>query len=338
VAITVVGRGTAGGCGTFNGRLIDVGDTTFARVLWSQAGAPHYVKIPKGSFVDGMHGNTLGGAMAGVSHCQVSISHVLQYRNLDLSSTTSFGSGFTAFNFSNESGLVALRVNGLLTLGTTSIDANFVGYIGGTSGAENAAGIRRDSNALGSSSTGGLGAANAGDSAGGGGGINSGGAGTVAGSAGAGYIGGASLRYVMGGGGGGGYSGEAGGAGGGVILISAKNVSLLGNTIISAHGDVGNSGTSYSGGGAGGSVNFIARSVVRAGAQTLSIRANGDDGGGATAGGGAGGSAIGLICSSNVPAASLTATTMAGTTGSVAAQAGYASLTVSANNPLCGIE
>lgn len=338
VAITVVGRGTAGGCGTYNGSLIDVGDTTFARVLWSQAGTPHYVKIPKGSFVDSLDGNTLGGSMAGVSHCQVSISQVLQYRNLDLSSTTSFSSGFTAFNFANESSLLALRVNGLLTLGATTIDANYVGYIGGSTGSVNSAGIRRDSNALGSSSTGGLGAANAGDSAGGGGGINNGGDGTVAGSAGAGYIGAASLRFVMGGGGGGGYSGEAGGAGGGAILISAKNVSLSGNAVISAHGDVGNSGTSYSGGGAGGSVNFIARSVVRSGLQTLSIRANGDGGGGGSAGGGGGGSAIGLICTSNVPEASLTALAQAGSGGSSAAQAGYTSFSVSPANPLCGIE
>lgn len=298
VMLTVIGN--SGNCGTHNGEPINVGQTAFARVLKNTAGV---LSIPVGTFLDSMEtGTDIAEVNFANSFCYVQASHVLQFRDLDLTSAPVFGySGtVTPFAYSGSAGQLALRVNGTLKLGA-SFTVSGRGFQGGRSGADKSGaspngpgkndGVSNGSGGIGFTTGNGDGGAN----------IGSGGQGNGAVTPGMGAMnmGGGLAPISMGSGGGTGTSSYWGGDGGGAILIMARETNLSANSVISADGAVGMGTTYGGGGGAGGSVQFYSGSVTTTSgsAINLSFQANGGSGGNATAGAGGGGYVGAFACS-----------------------------------------
>lgn len=330
VLLTVTGRGTSTDCGTYNGIANDVGSFGFARVI-SASGMS--LKIQKDTWVESLDpvaASTFTTAAAPAStFCYVSVQRVPHYRTVNLGGTSTFNGG-GAFDMAGTGGLItAFRVNGTLTVGTTTFDTDGMGYQGAPSlSYAKGGGVRGP---IGSTATG------------------SGGLGGTDGSGGAGYGNGAttdvsggqayygpnnsSARFVFGGGGGLGGSSNYGGNGGGVIFIAARNMHLTGNATLKANGASGLS--SYGGGGGGGSIVLNVGKLTRAASQTLNLNANGGIGGGASNGGKGGGGSVSMyVCETTLAVnTDIFSSVAAGSSGTGSgAQAGYANISLGTAN------
>lgn len=295
VMLTLLGKGSSADCGTYNGVANGVGSYGFARVLFVSGSQ---LKIQSGTWVDSLAGkSTELGTAADPSNgfCHVKSQKVPHYRNLDLSSTLNFNMSSSAFDYGvNDGTIFALRVNGTLAMGATTVTATGKGFAGGPSTGNRGAGINGPSGAGTSTGSGGDGGANG---AGGGGYGYGASAGVVTG--GSGYTGSSSQsRLVFGGGGGFGSASNSGAAGGGIVMVAARLLHLTGNVVFVAKGNDGMA--SAGGGGGGGSVMVNAAKVTRSGSETLTLNADGGNGGSASAGQGGGGSAQTTVCTTSL--------------------------------------
>ncbi len=307
-------EGTPSSCGNFLGQDLNVGMIHSARVISSGTSPENHFTVPRGGWLEGVNNSFVDAAPIGaMDHCLIQAIKVPHYRSLSI--LTGINIDADPFNFvSTESGgMIALRVNGKLTMAANSaIRASGKGFVGGSSstpigashkGAASAVDVPGAAGGFSSSSAAGGGGAGAG----GNGGSNSLGGGVYAsgGISVGGYFG--QLSLLLGGGGGNGFYGSnySGGNGGGWIFVSAQEFSspTTGTApSIEANGESRPVGTpDIGGGGGGGSVNvFFKKSSGK-----VSLNAKGGDGGDNStvwesipggAGNGGGGNIFALIC------------------------------------------
>lgn len=282
----VSGASSGNDCGSYQGHPISVGTYGFARLLHIGSG----LRLSKGTFLDVLGTANLSNSADSANFCYVQMVQVPHYHNLDLEggqiSTSSFdyaGSG---------GGIVALRVNGTLNLGSPSlrISADAAGYPGGSNTIPNGGGDRRAPSATVTNDSGGT--SDAAGASGGGGYGNGGNAGTGGSVQGGQAItsgGGGSYqpRLIFGGGGvGTGAPGNGFGNGGGIIFVMANRITSFGGALVAG----GTGGSGYSGGG-GGSISMVTRQLTGQGSGSITfsaVGAVGASGGGSTGGGGGG--------------------------------------------------
>jgi hypothetical protein len=242
------------------GCTVPAGSYDFARILNASS---NLVSIPHGTIADALAGQI-------PSLCSAQVALVPHFSSVTLSSL------LLANNYNpttQNEGLVAFRVNGLLTANyaETTIAVAGNGFPAVTTagvnlptigGSEHMSGAGGGGFGNGSESTDGLG---------GGLGLMSTGGGVA----------------FLGGGGADGFESTLGGAGGGLIYVAANLAQISPGTIFTAYGTDGAANVSPAfgaGGGGGGSVNLLFNTVQSG--SSYSVNANG---GNATLGGGAGG-------------------------------------------------
>lgn len=328
VLFHVSGANGVGACGSYYGSSIGVGTYGFSRVI---SASSSNLKVVKGGLIDQITTTNLTGTPdSATTFCFVQVAKVMQFRNLDLSGTNSYVLP-SGFDYTTSGGIMPIRVNGTVTLGSTSISVNEKGYVGGSTTLQNAAGASGAANNTLFSGTGGAG----GTDGGGGGGYGSGASSTTPVNGGSGQSSWSNWwRFVLGGGGGAGGSGPVmGGKGGGAIFFMAREVQVTGVSEISASGGNGATTSFGGGGGGGGSIVFITRQL--AGAGSLVFKANGGSGGVGNAGVGGGGSVQALICASTL-GASPTAQVGVGASGNTTgAQVGHSEFFTPSNQYQC---
>lgn len=299
VMLHVTGHNGALPCGAYYGNSITAGTYGFARVI---AASGSTLDVVKGTLADHLLTANLATAPSNAgTFCFVQLVKVLQYRALDLSSTTTFDQLSGVDLSSTLGGIIPIRVNGLLAMGATVVSTNGAGFVGGGSIGKNGAGVNGPRSAAASSGSGGGGGGSS-ETGAGGGGYGSGGNGNATAQGGSGSNSwGNWWRVVLGGGGGAGnITSPTGGAGGGSIFLMAREITVSGASVLSADGANGGSSTFGGGGGGGGSVILISRKV--SGAGSLALTSTGGSGGIGTAGVGGGGSVQSLICDRQIAA------------------------------------
>lgn len=301
VFIHVVGNGTTGDCGTYNGQVIQPGTYTFTRLLYASAN----FNIPRGTFLDGLDGTYINGTTTSANFCYVQVVKVPHYRNLTVSPAGQIQG--TAFDYDSTAtgGVIAYRVNGSLNFGAAAAIGGAGGHSAGDSTTQHGGGqlYSRNNGTANNNNMGGQ----ASTTSSGGAGYGSGGRSANA-PGGASFNGNSGMVRLMMGGGGGSVSPDNGGAGGGIVFIMANEINSS-SGVIDASGSMG-SGTG-TGGGGGGSVVVLTKKLTGSG---LSISANG--GAGASPGGGNGGGGYQYVgyCS-NPSSTPLTISTTAGSGG-----------------------
>lgn len=287
---------------------VNVGFSHSTRVVKVVAGIPNYIYIPKGSWVDELEVSALGATPdPGAGHCFVQIVKVPHFRDFTMANSVQLSG--TNFDFdTTQGGVIALRVNGTMTLGQfSSIDVSLQGFEGGdASNVHGASHLGNNSSTYQSGAAEGKAITNAGGG-GGAGVVGNGGGASVNGALGGASFGaglnGAPWFFAFGGGGGGGDSSSAphsGSDGGGFVLISTDKYRGPASDApsIKANGGMASS-TEVGGGGGGGAVNVFMKDAQ----GLISLQASGGDGGnnnGTAAGPGFGGNGGGGFISAMI--------------------------------------
>jgi hypothetical protein len=297
IMIQVVGAGHSGDCQADAAYPVQVGQVWYTRVL--DAPTSTQLIIPGDGLATILPGSAILSATpsVGTTFCLVQIARVLQFQDLTISS----GGQITAtpFSFATGGGVLPIRVSGTLTIQGASIamSATGAGFPGGTS-YDNGAGWSGNVSPASMTVLSNAGPGSTGTPSGAGGaGFGNGGVSPVA-NGGIGNTFAGPMTALFGGGGGAGAS-YAGGAGGGAIVLAARNVNLMSNTVIDASGVAGTSASASSGGaGGGGQVMFISDNLGSSASNTISLSANGGPNNDTTAnsGTGGGGFVASLIC------------------------------------------
>jgi len=297
------------------------------------------ITIPSGSWMDSLNNTNLGVSAMSSPFCYVQAVKVIHLGTLTIGGTGSLTAPIMDLSTNVGGGIIAIRVSGTLSFGTSSSwigwNTNGGGFKGGsggpgtTTGSQGAEGYTNASQgSVGgySSSAGGGGGGHSAATAygltsgGNGGGTGSGGGGSGIGSDCGGTCPlGTLYEKFFAGGAGGGSSAYAGGNGGGIIYIQAKTIAApgSGSASIMASGVSAGVGTG-AGGGAGGSILLFTTS--KSGTGDVLLQANGGNGGSGTWGGGGGaGGRVELVAPSGV----VFSTSVTGGTGATGAGAGY---------------
>lgn len=287
VFIHVVGYGSSGNdCGVFEGQSISPGMYNFTRVLSTTSA----LKIPKGTFMDGVLGKTTELATASLvpsaNFCHIQAVKVPHFRNVTINS-----GGLTAnvfpFTDGTPGGVVAMRISGKLVL-NDNIDVTGRGLPGGISTSEFGGGVFGGNQSSNSTYSGG----HAGYWGGGGAGAYGQGSSAASGT----VLGGSAISGGQGWviprfGSGGGYSDSpnnlAGTSGGGIIFVASRFVDVGTSGVGILANGVDASGSDGAGGG-GGSVVLYSQEIKSASAGSLYVEAEGGDGNGSAGGGGGG--------------------------------------------------
>ncbi|MCM2282306.1 MAG: hypothetical protein NDI61_10735 [Bdellovibrionaceae bacterium] len=326
---------SAGGCGG----VVAPGQYEFARVVAVNAGALA-VTLDKELGTVPLDPVKLSAApVIGNPACVIQLVRVPHFTDLTIDSGSQLFA--TMNNYVNGGGLLALRVDGTLTVNGL-LHADWTGYSGGGYNIGSSSGGQGDSyvslgstvNSAANGNAGG-GSGTTGGGAGGGGGARPGGSGASNGGSGIGgggaptCTGSCALGNVfLGGGGGGAYdtAGVGGGSGGGVLIVYARN--LAGTGVISAKGQPsqGACATSKGAGGGGGGMIVL---QVKNDTFTGAVRVNGGNGGSCGAGyggGGGGGGAIHQLTCSSIPARAVEVNPGSGGPGTVSGSPGFPGL------------
>lgn len=306
-ALIVVQSEGANAC-SIGSRDVNVGFTHSTRVVKVVVSPTPYIYIPKGSWVDELEVSALGATPdPGASHCFVQVVKVPHFR--DFTMATGIQLSGTPFDFeTTQGGVIALRVNGTMTLGQfSSIDVSLHGFKGGNAAdVHGASHLGKNSSAYESGAAEGKATINSGG--GGGAGVYGNGGGALVNGALGGTGFGASLNgapwfFAFGGGGGGGDSSSTphyGADGGGWILISAEKYRGPSNDSPSIRANGGIASVSeVSGGGGGGAVNVFFKDAQ----GLISLEASGGGGGnnnGTASGPGYGGNGGGGFISATI--------------------------------------
>lgn len=346
--IAIVMANHSNDCGSFAGNQISAGQYVFSKVVESNSGN---VAVNRGSFLDKMIGVPgLNVATTAADHCYLQLVKVAEWGNLTMSNNSSVIADPFDGTSANGGGIVALRVNGVLTMNSGSgISAVGKGYAcSGTACNGQSPDSGYFMNGTGSPARAGGGGAHMGQ------GGNGGGDGTTPGGVGAMNYGmgtnGMGFHFLMGSAGGAAYL-NSGGSGGGIVFLFARQLVLTGNAMIAADGASGGVsvvGEAPGGGGGGGTV-MVNAFEINTGVNLLIVKANGGGGGNTgdfaqerSGGGGGGGYAELRRC--KLAAGSTNPTVLAmggirtptfadeGTTPSTAGQMGYVNANMLGDN------
>lgn len=280
VVLNVVAAGSDGQCNTTGTENIGPGYFLFTRVL---SIAP--LNIPRNSKIESIDNTELAvmGRTPVDNFCLLTITKVLQFKNLNLSSElTTVQSDIVNSKAQN----IFIKISGNLTLsGTPSINATGKGFLGGAVGGHGG-GVLGVGNPSNQTFTGGQPYSTSGFAGGGAsfgaGGINVDGV----------FAQGLNNNYgmYMGGGGAGDLS-TTGKNGGGLVYITARHLDVQANTSIQADGL---DASASEGAGAGGNIWFLFDEVTNPNAFGLTFSAQGGYAG--TSGAGGGGLIKGQVC------------------------------------------